>query len=258
MENKQINKADLLFNKPIEFERGIFIKIPTVEEVAYDKNFNSYTKLFTTTTREMFGSLRNVDELEEEYPTIMDMVKDKSTDKVLGQFFGVNYPGSAFIMEALHYWTGLEIDGDKGFRLLTNGKIIHLGTEWIIDSEMFDRFSKAIQQIICYVPDTSLTPPKPIKNDNQYKAWIGLLKGRINNMKRRGSTIADKILILSISMGSYIPPEEIKKMSIFTFNKLFEGLSRKEAYELNMAMITSGQFKTDKLDKKHWKETFKI
>lgn len=247
---------DLIFGKPIEFTHGVTIKIPTVEEVAYNENFNKYTRIFTTTTRELFALARNVDELENKYPTILSMANDEEMDFALGKLLGVDYKGSALIMEALSYWTGLTIDGEDGFQLISSGKILHIKTEWIIDEKEWTRFSELIKKIQCITPSKDFTPPKPMNSDGKFNAWKALLKGRQRNASTKGLTMADKILILSISMESYIPIDDIRKMSIFVFSKLFEGLSKKEAYHLNMRMLISGNFDSEKINKKHWKETF--
>lgn len=258
-----INYNDLIFNKPLKFnDDGVYIKIPTVEEVAYKEDFNTYLRVFTVTTREFFATQMNVDELELKYPTLLSMTKDEESDFLLGMFLKgeKDCKGSAVIMEALHYWTGLQLDGENGFLLLeTSGKIAHYGTGWVMDDQGFSQFSDVIKLITNFEPSTDYIPPKPMKSKAQYNAWMGLYKGRVAKASRgNGVTLADKILILAISMGSYIPPEEIKKMSIFMFNKLFDGLSKKEAYGINMRMIASGNFNNDKMDKRHWKETFRI
>jgi len=37
---------------------------------------------------------------------------------------------------------------------------------------------------------------------------------------------------------------------------LFEGLSKKEAYHINTRMLISGNFDSEKISRKHWKDTF--
>lgn len=248
---------DLIFGKPIDFAYKVQIKNPTVEEIAYNEKFNTYIKLFTTTTREMFAMSRDVDAIELEFPTILSLAKDQQMDFVLGKMFGVDYRGSALIMEALAYWTGLPLEGDEGFKLLSNGKLLHVGSEWIIDDAEWKRFCDKIAQMMCIHKDTEFEPPRPMNSDTKFKVWSGMLKNKIKHAQNHGVTLADKIMILSISMDSYIPISEIKKMPIFVFNKLFDGIGLKEAYEVNTEMIISGNYDNKKIGKKkHWKETF--
>lgn len=250
-----INHNNLIFNQPLEYRDGIIIKVPTIEDIASNPRFPMFSRVFTIRTREIFATNRNVDDLERQYPTIWSFLKEEESDMFLGKFFGIDYPGSAFVMEALSYWTGLDLDK---FQKLNNGKIIHTGSDWVIDAKEFLEFSKIIRQVICFEPSSDYSPPKPMNSDAKYKAWLGLYKGRMRSAGKKGITIADKILILSISMDNYIPPDDIKKMSIFLFNKLFEGLSRKEAYETQMSIMLSDKFKSDGKSPKHWKETFRI
>lgn len=247
---------DLLFGKPIKVKEDIFLTIPTVEEVAYSDNFSKYTSLFTATTRELFSSQQEVDKLEKMFPTIWSMAFDEENggDFLLGKIFGVDYPGSGLIMEALSYWTGLDIDG---FQKLTNKKIIYPKSEWIIDSKEFRRLSKLIKTVTCFEPSTHYTAPKNM-NATRFKAWESILKGRLKEAQRNKRSLADKILILSVSMESYIPIEQIGKMSYFHFNKLYEVLAEKEAYKHRWDVKISPKFEADNKTIRHWKETFKI
>lgn len=247
---------DLLFGKPIKVSENVYLKVPTVEEVAYSEDFNKYTALFTVKTRELFSSHEDVDKLEEMFPSIWKMAfdEDNGGDLLLGMIFGASYPGSALIMEALAYWTSLDVNG---FQKLGNEKIIHKESEWIIDRKEFRKFCNLIKTVTCYAPNNSMTAPKNM-TPSRFKAWEAILKGRLRAAERNKRTLADKILILSISMDSIIPIEEIRKMSYFHFNKLFEALSEKEAYQSRWDLLMSPKFDSDPKAVKHWKETFKI
>ena len=262
----KINPANLLFNEPIKFDENVYINIPLMEDVSRNTNFNLYSRLFTTSIRLLFTTLRNVDEIEKKYPTIWDMVKDEEGDILLGRVMGSEFRGSVLIMEALNYWTGLEVDGENGFVLLSNGKMMHVGSEWIIDSKVFKEFSDMIKLITCFDPESErdMLPPKPMDSDAKYNTWISIYKGRAKKLGRGGndlienSGLVNKMMILTISMESYIPIDEIKKMSIFMFNKIFDGLQSKEGYERYWQIQVSPKFASDKKITKHWKETFRI
>ena len=179
---------------------------------------------------------------------------------------GSEFRGSVLIMEALNYWTGLAVDGENGFILLSNGKMMHVVSEWIIDSKVFKEFSDMIKLITCFDPESErdMLPPKPMDSDAKYNTWISIYKGRAKRLGRGGndlienSGLVNKMMILTISMESYIPIDEIKKMSIFMFNKIFDGLQSKEGYERYWQIQVSPKFASDKKITKHWKETFRI
>lgn len=252
----QLNPFDLLFGKEISVKEGVKIRIPVVEEVAYTQDFGKYTHLFTVTTRELFSSQREVDELEQRFPTVWRMMFGETDegDFLLGKILGVETPGSVVVMEAIAYWTGLDV---SGFRKLGNGKMIHVGADWIITEETFDEISEVIKVIIGFEPSTDFIAPKNM-SDSRYKAWMNIYKGRVRANQRNKRTLADKILILSISMESFIPIEEIRKMPYFQFSKLYEGLSEKEAYRHRWDVKISPKFESDNKPTKHWKEAFKI
>ena len=251
-----MNDCDLIFGKPIEFISGVNINIPTVEDVVYFDNFNIYTSIFTITPREIFTTLRNVDELCEKYPNIWSIAHDEYADMQVGSYFHPEKTVSMIIMEALSYWTGLKLDGDDGFVKMSNGKIVHVGSEWIINFDEYKRFSDVIKKIICWSGiDEEMRAPK-ITSDVVHKQWLRLYEGKLKERKRRSYTMGDKILILSISTDSYIPIDEIKKMTIYTFNRIFSGLSAKDSSDKSFMLYSSPKFSGDR-PPRSWKENWK-
>ena len=248
----EIKEFNLLIGEPIQFDTNIQIKVPTVEEAIKEKNIGLYTIIFTLTTRELFQTLRNIDELENKYPSIWAIIRDDEADQHIGSFFDETKTVSAILMEAFSYWTGLELGGDGGFHKHTNGKIVHIESEWVIDYETFREFGDVIKVITAYEPPESL-PPK-ITSDLRYNTWINLLNNRRKQQERNALSWTDKIMILSIAGSSFIPVDEIRKMSIYHFYRLFNGLNLKEAYETKLAYHLSPKYESDKNPLKHWKE----
>lgn len=249
----KVNEYELLFGRPIKFDNGVYIKSPTIDEAVREPDLAIYTLIFTITTRELFQTLREVDELEKRYPSVWAIMQDEEADMHLGSFFADEKPVSATLMEALSYWTGLTLDGPGGFHKHKNGKIVHIESEWIIDYETFTEFAEIIKVITAYEPPESLPPP--ITSDSRYKAWMSLLNGRRRKAERNGLSWAHKILILSISTESYIPIENIAKMSLYHFYQLFNALSKKEVYQTKLAYQLSPKFESDSKNLMHWKET---
>lgn len=254
--NKSRLAADLLFGKDIVVNEKVSIKIPKVEDIVYLDNFSKYTSIFTITTRELFSSMREVDELEQKYPTVWKMMFDPTGegDKILGQVFGEESLGSDIFIQSLAFWTGLKAEG---FQKLSNKKFVNESVDWIIDVGEFNRLAKFIIMITCYEASTSFTAPKNM-TEGRFQAWKSLLDGRIKMAQRNQRTMADKILILSISTESYIPIEQIGKMSYFQFCKLYEALTEKEAYKHRWDVRLSTKFDDGGQKLQHWKETLKI
>lgn len=252
-------KISLVFNEPVQYSEKVNINVPTIYEAVLNPNYGIYVRLFTISTRLMFGQLRNVDQLEAQFPTVWDMMYDDEADILLGKILGVDYAGSQLFIESLEFWTGLKNDGEDGFVKLSNKKMIHAELDWVIDKAEFVKISKMIQMISCYNPESEaqFIPPRNM-SDAKFDTWTALYKGRSRNANRNSSSIADKIGLLAISTDCAILPEQMKTMSVFLFNKLYDGLQSKEAYEKYWQIQISPKFEGDKHPQKHWRETFKI
>lgn len=249
----EVDKYDLLFQTSIPISDYISFKNPTVEEVAKGSNFTKYSSIFVTSTREMFSQFPEVDELELRYPTIRSILIDKEMqdNNFLGMYFGEGkVTGKEILFESLEYWTGIK---QEKFKLLANGKIICTSPEWIIDEEEFKNIAELVSMITSYEPNSDFIAPLNM-TPTRHKVWMNMYKGRLKRLKRSKGTLADKILVLSISNNSYLPINEIRKMTYFHFCKLSILLSEKEGYELRWMLNASPNFETD-TKIAHWKET---
>lgn len=254
-----INEIDLLLGRPIQIHPKVFVTVPTVEEAIDNPKFEKSFRLFTIRTREIFNLERNVDALEEKYPTVWDFMWDEQTDKTFGKLFGEEEKTfTMVVMEALSFLTGLTLDGEEGFHKLDNGrKLVHLESDWIIDLQEFNNFCKLIKYMTAHKEPEDLAPK--ISSDDRHQVWLKTYKGRMNNRRRQGGvTWAGRMLILSVSPNGYIPLREIKDMTIFTFYQTFAILSLKDSYEINMDVLLSPKFSSKEGSKppKHWKETY--
>lgn len=244
---------DLLYGKSVEFERNVWIKVPTVEEVVNNENFDLYTTIFTLTTRELFQTQRNLEELVKKYPNLWSIMMDQEADNYIGGVFHEKKSVSMILMEALHYWTGLSLDGDGGFHKHLNGKFVHVDSEWVFDYNTYKEFGDVIKEIIYFEPNEDLPPL--ITSDARYDSWMKTYEGRMKKRQKNAQTWADRIIALSISASAYIPIEEIRKMSIYHFYKLFKALASKEAYETKLQYQLSPKYESDKHRLTHWRDT---
>lgn len=248
-----LNSIDLLFGKPAKFNDKVSLHTPTVEEVAYTENYSSYTQPFLVTTRQIFSSLAEVDELEQRFPTVWQMAFDEEGSQVTAQMFGED-SGTSALISAISYWTKLDKDE---FQALSNKKIIHQKTNWVIDEKVFNSLSDGVKEIVGFEEDLDLIAPKNM-SERQLDIWKKTYNGRMRSRQKNATSLADKIIILSISMESYIPIDEIRKMTIYHFNKLYEGLSEKESYIRQWEVKLSPKFESGNGTVKHWKEKFKV
>lgn len=249
----EINPVHLLLGERVTFDDIVSIRVPTVREVVENNNFYLNSYIFNVSTRELFSSLRKVDELEKQYPTVWEMMFDEENDGdyALGHMLGIDYAASALVMECFEHWTGLN---KQGFDKQLNGKMIHAESGWIVDKVKFVKFCEAIRRITCYEPNEDFIAPKNM-TDARFNAWSKILKNRIRVAQRKkGNSTADKILILQSSFSSYVPIEEIVSMSYFQFNKLYKALNEKEGYLRNWEIMVSPKFDSSKTKIKHWTE----
>src|SRR5699024_12527171 len=147
------NPTNLILNKPIKYKDGVGIYAPKIRDIIDDNDmFNTATTMFTLKTRELFVRQREVDALEESFPTMFDLIKDSEMDKSVGVLFsGEKEPRalSDIIIDSLCYWTKLERDSvdekgePNGFFKTSKGKIIHVGKEWIIDTQEYEKIGRA-------------------------------------------------------------------------------------------------------------------
>lgn len=249
----KLNELSFLFDDYVKIADKVSIQIPKVEQVARESNYSMYLRVMTLTTRELFSSLREVDEYEDKYPNVWQMVFDKEGDMIFGQMLG-NKSGLDIIIDTLSYWTGLK---SSSFKALSNKKMINEDASWVIDEQVFEEVRQIIIKMTGYEPNEDLVAPRNM-SERQFGVWEKLYKGRIRKLsKGGGSTFADKIIILQISMDSYIPLDEIRKMTIYHFNKLYEGLQFKEAYLSQREMLLSPKFESKQNgNPKHWRESF--
>lgn len=249
-----IDMYDLVYESEFKINEFVTFRNPSVHEVAKNKDFGKYTGILVTSTRELFSQFPEVDTLEKEYPTIIKLLNGKEVDgeSFLGAYFADGKKtGSQILFESLSYWTAINIDN---FKKLSNGKIVCTNPEWIIDDEEFENIVELVRLMISYEPNSDYIAPTNM-TPTRHKTWLTMFKGRMKKSRRKKpGSIADKIMILSISNGGYIPVEEIRKMSFFHFSKLSILLSEKEGYELKWLLNASPNFETD-TKVKHWKDT---
>lgn len=253
--------SNFLTGKPIKIAEGIHLRVPSVREIVDLESYGTHTFMFTVRTREIFSASENVDMLEKKFPTLFEIIQDESANIQLGKYFQSDTVSEALI-EALDYWiifdnlpNDYDPKGENGFVKLSNGKIIHGQSEWVIDKDEYFRVANIIKEMTCYKPNDDLIAPK-ITSKSQYEAWMSLYKGKLQKLKRNALTIVDKILILSISTGAFIPVDQILDMTVYTFNKVFSGLSAKESFKTDFLTRLSPNYKVQG-QLKHWQEKWK-
>lgn len=249
------NITDLIFGNPVKIKDNVFVYVPTVEEVVNEDKFEIYTSVLTSVTRQIFATSRQVDEIEKQFPNIWAMLWDEELNIKLGEVFGgENSTLQSVIVDAISYWT--KIDASSFSVLQTGKRIVNAEHDWLIDAAEFNKFVSLIKVITRWqMPDD--LPPK-MTSDIVYDMWMNSFYRNIQeHKKRKFLSWGERILMLSVSMDSYIPIDEIKKMNIFLFYHMSSALDLKDVNRIRWDAHMSPKFES-KDTPKHWKEQFKI
>lgn len=263
-----VDYTQLLMNGVYKYQpkseetKQVFIYAPTIGEIIGDRenlNFSVFTKLFSTSIREIYSSAPELADMrEDEFPTLWDIAysgNEAIEKEVVQLMFSIEIPLVALIVQGIAYWTKTDVDD---YRILTNGKIVNEKLNWIVDKDDFIAISDVVKIITMYAPNEDLIPPKHMK-PRQLEVWKKLYEGRMRQLKRRPvSCLADKILILQIGANSYIPFEEIKKMNYLQFMGLLKGYAEKEGDEKQFAQFVAYKFDSSKMKLTNWRERISL
>lgn len=256
-----IDKRGILFKDRFKFNDFVDIIQPTVYKMTMVENYSSYNQIICISIRELFSfNPRQVDFIEEEFPTMWEAMFNTEMNDAIGQMFGAESARDLFI-QAVAFWTETNAED---FECLENSKkFMHSELGWIITKQEFEKFQEYVRFLTGYEPNDDLIAPKGISSANERILDLEekTYEGRLKEMKKKSSSIEEKIIILQVSNGGYISLDEIKNMSLYHFNKLFEALNEKEAYRVQWDVYRSSKFMPKTGSKqnapKHWKEKFK-
>lgn len=257
-----INYDALMLGSNVKLTDKVTIYVPTIGELVKveDDGFSLYQRVFVVSVRELFSGMpEEVDKIEENYPTIWEMAFDKDMGEQVGS--GMFKEGSSLLeilLGGLSYWTRIPTEEFK--ILVQSKKIVSEKYDWVIDRKAYDAFSEYIKFLTLYKVNEDLIAPKGISSKpNQCKVWSALYKGRIYKLRKQpASTLGDKILVLETEANSFIPFEEIRKMTYYQFINLYSSYEVKEANDREFALFTSSKFDTKDMKLKDWRDSVSL
>lgn len=250
-----VNYTKLILGQNIQYNDHVKIHVPTIYELSEkpEGEFASYVKPFAVSVRELFsGAPEAVDKIEDQYPTLWEMAFDDEANMQVGQMLG---DGKIFslrdlIISGIAYWTETKAED---FKALLNSKIVCEKLDWVIDKEEFLEFSEHIRMITLSFPNEDLIAPRGM-TPPQMKVWESLYKGRVRKLQRaKGVSLGDKILILQASTESFIPWEEIGKMTYYQFSNLMKAYAEKEGSQREFDIYVSPKFDAEKMKINDWR-----
>lgn len=243
----EVNYDQLILSSKVPINESLYIKIPTISELAFGEynEFMIFTRVFVTSVREQFsGAPSEVDEIEEKFPSFLDMAFDDNMSKVAGQMmFGEGMDLLNVIVNGLAYWTKTDIND---YKALSNHKIVNEKANWVIDREEYEQFCNYIRMITLSEPNEELIAPKNIsKHPHQCQIWMNLYKGRIAKLqKKKSEGLGDKMLLLQAISPSYLSFEDMGNMTYYQFFNTLSAYSKMRANNREFEIYTSEKFDT--------------
>lgn len=255
--------AQALINREFKYNDNVTIKIPTVKEVALNKKYNSYLNIMFKETKELFFFSDNAIELIPKYPDMWSLYHDGATNATLGAVFGDKTKTlSQILFEAISYWTGLPVgESDdleaEGFHQLSNGTFVHVGSDWVIDKDEFEKLKTCISFASGFIPQESRLPE--ITSKSQHEQLKVHYQRRMLRMQKEQITFADKVSLMQTITGVYISIDDITQMSILEFEQLYKQALLKEAYDVEIGAFMSMKFDSSKQGQpKHWIQNYRL
>lgn len=246
----ELNYDQLILGSTVPINEKTNIYIPTIKELAEGQynEFMLFTRIFVTSVREQFSGVpTEVDKIEEEFPTFLDLAFDEKMNTAVGQsMFGENIDLLSVIVNGFAYWTRTKAEE---FRVLSNHKIINEKHEWIIDKEEYKQFCKYVTMITLSEPNEALIAPRGISDkQNQCRVWLQLYQGRIRQLQRKKSkSLGDRMLLLQAIAPGYISFEDMGKMTYYQFQNMISAYSKRLENDRQFAMYTAYKFDTSKM-----------
>ena len=245
----ELDYTRLLLGEDIPFNDNLNIHVPTIKDIA-DISEGKFARLFrpfVISTREIFAESPEVDDLEKQFPTLWVCMKDPQVDASLGPVFDTKTVSEAMIA-SIAYWTQTNIED---YQLLSNGKIISETHDTVFDAAKLSDFGRIIKMLVDYHANKDLIPPRDM-SPKQRKMWNSLYKGRKRRAEHSiGMTLADKILILSVTSGKSLA--EVSALNYYQFLNLYDAYEIREATEKQFAIYTSYKFDTKDMKMKDWR-----
>jgi len=246
-----IKYTRLVLGKDIELDSGPFVHIPTIKEMMdlKDREFGNYSGPFTRSIRELFSYSAEVDQIEEQFPSLWEAAQDEQMDAACGPLFGAPLLSTAFI-QGFAYWMRKDV---SEFDRMSNGKFINKQLNLVIDQEFFNDFCHVITACTVVEKDMDLIAPKDMSK-TQRSLWDKLYKGRLRKLEKNQTELGDKILILSVASGGSFKFSDIENLTYYQFECLLRAHLEREVTDRTFAIYTAYKFDTKDMKFEDWTE----
>jgi hypothetical protein len=249
-----IDKLKLLMGRPILInkENSIYVHQPLVSDIVDigEDEFNRLVFPYTLTSEAVFNGADNEDELIETFH-IFDLffIKVEDGKSILDNVLGDK--SLDVLRTSLEYF--LKADDIK---FLENRKRIIVNDSYLIDKDEFVKLRKVIQSV-CNRSDIEVEKPPKNMTKRQKDIWMKLQKGRKRTAEKKAIYMQDLINFSSFGGSSYIPFDQIDKMTYYQLHNAYKSIMGVDAFHLGMGYKLSQKFDV-KDEVKHWTEALKI
>jgi len=251
-----MDKLKLLMGRKIPFksEEGLFVHQPLISEVVEmgEESFNDLVYPFVLTSEAVFNGQDNDGELSAKYPIYQLYFATMGEDEYIldGVFGGKSALDS--LKESISYF--LNVDA-KDIQFLTQRKKIVIG-EYVIDEQDFVALRKIIQLVVSR-EDISVEKVPKNMSERQRDIWEKLQRGRRNTARRDALYLQDMINVVSFGGSTYIPLDQIEKMTYYQLRNAYKSVMSMDAYKLGMDYKLSPKYEV-KDDVEHWTKSLRI
>jgi hypothetical protein len=250
-----VDKLSLLMKRPIAVnkELGIYVHQPTVNEII-DMGEDEYGSLvlpYILTTDFVFNGVENEEKLIKQFDMFdLFFLKVDEEKTILDNLFN-GKKSLDVLSNSLSFFLKT-----NDIRILKNRMKIIVNNSYLIDKEEFKNLRNIIQAV---TNRKDLEVEKPPKNMTKRQAdiWRKLQQGRKRKAEKDAIYTQDMINFIAFGGKSYIPYEEIGKMTIYQMHNAYKSIIGIDAFNIGMQYKLSQKFDV-KDDIKHWTETLKI
>ena len=255
MSAMEIDKLKLLMGRPILIDKknNSFIHQPIIRDIVDigEGEFNKLILPYVISTDLVFNGVDNEDELIDKFD-IFDLffIKLDNGGTLLDNMFDGNNALNT-LTESLKYFFNTD-----DVRVLEKRQKIVIDNSYLIDKDEFSNIRSVIQSLVCRKDIEVEKPPKNMTK-RQKDIWNKLQRGRRRTAERNAIYMQDIINFASFGGRSFIPFDQIEKMTYFQLQNAYKSVMGIDAYNIGMGYKLSQKFDV-KEDIKHWTDSLKI
>lgn len=247
-----MNNLNLMFDKEYLIENIGKIYIPTLNDIKTigEEEFNRLNSVYKLTLD--FFDLP--DDLKDQV-TLFDLYilihhQNKMHNKNINSDEIVDYFG--LLLDSLRFYFKDDIFFHE------EKYLIQIGKQGYISHSNFNSLCNIILKIICE-EKAEIEKIPTFKNARQKDIYMKIMEGRKKEAKKNAVSLSTMANIIIHGGDSYIPYDEVGKMTIYQIHNSFKSILNKDGFFINFKKMLAGDDpKKSNLDLTYWAEKLKI